>query len=123
MALILKCAGNAAGSAAVVLCAGIAAAGLGGIASAQASQHPRACMADLEDVSRQWRQLEYPDDRGGQVPPASRRVGPPHAGPHVEYMRNQLRLALRQCQEGNTEEAQLRIGLIRSWLALPEMRR
>lgn len=81
------------------------------------------CISDVEEVSSTWRQLEYGGERGGQAGPSVRRVGPHHAGPHVEYMRNQLRLALRQCQEGNLDEAQLRIALIRSWLKLPEMSR
>jgi hypothetical protein len=81
------------------------------------------CISDVEEASRTWHQLEYGGERGGQAGPPARRVGPHHAGPHVEYMRNQLRLALRQCQEGNLDEAQLRITLIRSWLKLPEMRR
>lgn len=88
-----------------------------------AAQDVARCISDVEDVSHTWHQLEFGGERGGRAGPSARRVGPDHAGPHVEYMRNQLRLALRQCQEGNLDEAQLRIALIRSWLKLPEMSR
>lgn len=89
--------------------------------SSMAAQGVARCISDVEDVSRTWHQLEDGSERGSQAGPSARRAGPHHAGPHVEYMRNQLRLALRQCQEGNLDEAQLRIALIRSWLKLPEM--
>lgn len=91
--------------------------------SSLTAQDVAQCVSDVEEVSQNWHQMEFGGGRGGQAGPSVRRIGPDHMGPHVEYMRNQLRLALRQCQEGNLEEAQLRIALIRSWLKLPEMRK
>lgn len=90
---------------------------------ALADEDIERCAHDVEGVSSAWQHLEYGALKGGAADGSTRRVGPEHVGPHVEYMRNQLRLALRQCQDGNTKEARLRLDLVRSWLKLPEAAR
>ena len=104
---------------------GLAGLGLAVIAWSPALgvQDIERCVADVEEASRAWQHLEYGASKDGAAARSTRRIGPDHTGPHVEYMRNQMRLALRQCQDGNTGEAQLRLDLIRSWLKLPEVTR
>jgi len=87
------------------------------------AQDIERCTTDVEMVGRDWQHLEYGASKGGAAARSTHRIGPDHTGPHVEYMRNQLRLALRQCQDGKTGEARLRLDMIRSWLKLPEVAR
>lgn len=85
--------------------------------------HARAddeCVAVLNKLVHDWTSIAVP--------------GPPPSGPNqpsqrdhehdvqeVWYMRSQIRLALRLCNEGNTHEAMLRMDVVRAWLRLPEV--
>ncbi|GEM_PF-3100740 len=44
-----------------------------------------------------------------------------HVAREVWYMRSQIRLALRLCNEGKTHDAMLRMNAVRAWFKLPEV--
>lgn len=87
----------------------IATIGLPGIARATDT-----CRSALEDLVTEWRSIAVP---GKPEPPDHA-----HTALEVWYMRGQLRLALRSCEEGKDHEAMLRMDFVRAWLRLPEVR-
>lgn len=95
-----------------VLCLGvsvIAGAGLSGPA-----QGADTCRSALDDLVSEWRSIAVP----GKPDPSDH----VHTAPEVWYMRSQLRLALRLCEEDKDHEALLRMDVVRAWLRLPEVR-
>jgi len=72
------------------------------------------CRSALEDLVTEWRSIAVP---GKPEPPDH-----VHTALEVWYMRGQLRLALRLCEEDKDHEAMLRMDLVRAWLRLPEVR-
>lgn len=72
------------------------------------------CRKALDDLVSEWRSIAVP---GKPEPPDH-----VHTPLEVWYMRGQLRLALRLCEEDKDHEAMLRMDLVRAWLRLPEVR-
>jgi hypothetical protein len=72
------------------------------------------CRRALDVVVTEWRSIAVP---GKPEPPDH-----VHTALEVWYMRGQLRLALRLCEEDKDHEAMLRMDLVRAWLRLPEVR-
>ena len=93
---------------AIVLMAGLA-------PSASAEQR---CVDQLNDLVNQWKSIAVPAS-------GSKKSGSGQAHEHtareVEYMRRQIRLAQRLCNEDKAHEAMLRMDVVRAWLKLPEV--
>ena len=77
------------------------------------------CRASLEDLYKNWATIAVPGPRPESAD--SEQEKHPHSAPEIEYMRSQLRLAARRCDEGNDHEALLRMDVVRAWLRLPEV--
>lgn len=75
------------------------------------------CKQALNDLIAQWRSIAVPATASAK----SDLPGHVHTALEVWYMRNQLRLALRQCEQGKDHEAMLRMDVVRAWLKLPEV--
>jgi len=79
-----------------------------------------ACTAALSKLVHEWSSIAIP----GPAAPGPNRSSEPeheHDAQEVWYMRSQIRLALRLCNEGKTHEAMLRMDVVRAWLKLPEV--
>jgi hypothetical protein len=80
-----------------------------------------ACVLKLNELVDDWNAIAVPGgSAAGQVRPQS--PDHEHSASEVWYMRSQLRLALRLCNEDNDHEAYLRMDVVRAWLKLPEVR-
>lgn len=77
------------------------------------------CRASLEELSKDWAAIAVPGPNSRSANPEQEKHQ--HSSPEVEYMRSQLRLAARRCDEGNDHEALLRMDVVRAWLRLPEV--
>jgi hypothetical protein len=79
-----------------------------------------ACTAALNKLVHDWTSIAVP----GSTPTGPNQSSEPeheHDAQEVWYMRSQIRLALRLCNEGKTHEALLRMDVVRAWLKLPEV--
>ncbi len=79
-----------------------------------------ACVAALNKLVRDWTSIAVP----GTAATGPDQLSAPeheHDAQEVWYMRGQIRLALRLCNEGKTHEAMLRMDVVRAWLKLPEV--
>jgi hypothetical protein len=79
-----------------------------------------ACTAALNKLVHDWTSIAVP----GPTPTGPNQSSEPeheHDAQEVWYMRSQIRLALRLCNEGKTHEALLRMDVVRAWLKLPEV--
>ena len=88
-----------------------------GIANAQPRPADDSCKKGLDGLVAQWRSIAVPGTPPGNA--QSPRHG--HTALEVWYMRSQLRLARRLCDEGDEHEAMLRMDVVRAWLKLPEV--
>lgn len=79
-----------------------------------------ACIADLNKLVRDWTSIAVPGT-ATTGPDQSSSPEHDHDAREVWYMRSQIRLALRLCNEGKTHEAILRMDVVRAWLKLPEV--
>lgn len=84
--------------------------------SAQAEE---TCRTSLGTLSKDWATIAVPGPKPESAD--SEQEKHLHSAPEVEYMRSQLRLAARRCDEGNDHEALLRMEVVRAWLRLPEV--
>ena len=102
----------------------LAAAGTAGLAATLIAVTPAlaavSCTDALADLSKNWASIAVPGPGRESAPSEDERHR--HTALQVEYMRSQLRLAARQCNEGNDHEALLRMDVVRAWLKLPEIR-
>lgn len=73
-------------------------------------------MHALDEIVADWRSIAVPAVEKAETPDHV------HTALEVWYMRSQLRLALRLCQEGKDHEAMVRVDVVRAWLKLPEVR-
>lgn len=78
-----------------------------------------ACVAELNQLVRAWTSIAVPGT--ATSPDQSSKPEHEHEAREVWYMRSQIRLALRLCNEGKTHEAMLRMDVVRAWLKLPEV--
>lgn len=80
-----------------------------------------ACVLQLNKLVDDWNAIAVP---GGSAAGQARPQSPDHehSASEVWYMRSQLRLALRLCNEDKDHEAYLRMDVVRAWLKLPEVR-
>lgn len=80
-----------------------------------------ACTAALNKLVHDWTSIAVPGatPTGPNQSSASEHE---HDAQEVWYMRSQIRLALRLCNEGKTHEAMLRMDVVRAWLKLPEVK-
>lgn len=78
------------------------------------------CVAELNKLVRDWTSIAVPGT-ATTTPDHSSTSEHEHDAREVWYMRSQIRLALRLCNEGNTHEAMLRMHVVRAWLKLPEV--
>jgi hypothetical protein len=78
------------------------------------------CVAQLNRLVDDWKSIAVPGSAasGAARPQASEHE---HSASEVWYMRSQLRLALRLCNENKEHEALLRMDVVRAWLKLPEV--
>jgi hypothetical protein len=79
-----------------------------------------ACVTELNKLVHDWTSIAVP----GPAATGRDQSSTPdheHAAREVWYMRSQIRLALRLCNEGKTHEAMLRMDVVRAWLKLPEV--
>jgi hypothetical protein len=77
------------------------------------------CNSQLRGLVNDWKSIAVPgktDSGKSESIPAHE-----HSELEVEYMRRQIRLALRLCNEGKEHEAMLRMDVVRAWLKLPEV--
>ncbi|OFX03507.1 MAG: hypothetical protein A3D94_11495 [Alphaproteobacteria bacterium RIFCSPHIGHO2_12_FULL_66_14] len=88
---------------------------LGGPAKAD-----EACVAELNKLVHDWRSIAVPGVPAVGPNPSSKPAHYHDAG-EVWYMRSQIRLALRLCNENKSHEAMLRMDVVRAWLKLPEV--
>jgi hypothetical protein len=79
-----------------------------------------ACVADLNKLVRDWTSIAVPG-AATTDPDQSSTIEHEHDVREVWYMRSQIRLALRLCNEGKMHEAMLRMDVVRAWLKLPEV--
>lgn len=79
-----------------------------------------ACFSQLDKLVADWNAIAVPGSSAA-APNDSLATDHGHSASEVWYMRSQLRLALRLCQEGNDHEAHLRMDVVRAWLKLPEV--
>lgn len=88
---------------------------LGGPAKAD-----EACVAELNKLVHDWRAIAVP---GGPAvgPDPSSKPAHDHDTGEIWYMRSQIRLAFRLCNENESHEAMLRMDVVRAWLKLPEV--
>lgn len=78
------------------------------------------CMAELNKLVKEWKSIAVP----GTPPADSSHPGAQeheHNAREVWYMREQIRLGLRLCDENKEHEAMLRMDIVRAWLKLPEV--
>jgi hypothetical protein len=87
--------------------------GLCGVAKAD-----DACVAELNALVRDWTSIAVPGTATTGTGPSAEHE---HDAREVWYMRSQIRLALRLCNDGKTHEAMLRMDVVRAWLKLPEV--
>ena len=78
-----------------------------------------ACVAELNQLVRAWTSIAVPGTAAS--PDQSSPPEHEHEAREVWYMRSQIRLALRLCDEGKSHEAMLRMDVVRAWLKLPEV--
>lgn len=88
---------------------------LGGSAKAD-----ETCVAELNKLVHDWRSIAVPGVPAVGANPSSKPAHYHDAG-EVWYMRSQIRLALRLCNENKSHEAMLRMDVVRAWLKLPEV--
>src|SRR5512139_2756429 len=79
-----------------------------------------ACVAELNKLVRDWTSIAVPGT-AATGPDQSSTPDHEHDAREVWYMRSQIRLALRLCNEDKTHEAMLRMDVVRAWLKLPEV--
>ena len=79
-----------------------------------------ACVAELNALVRDWTSIAVPGTATTGTGPSSTPEHE-HDAREVWYMRSQIRLALRLCNEDKTHEAMLRMDVVRAWLKLPEV--
>ena len=77
-----------------------------------------ACVAQLNALVRDWTSIAVPGATGPDPSPTPEHE---HEAREVWYMRSQIRLALRLCNEDKAHEAMLRMDVVRAWLKLPEV--
>jgi len=94
----------------------LAAAMATGIANAQPGPANDSCKMRLDSLVAEWRSIAVPG-----TPAESESARHSHTALEVWYMRSQLRLARRSCEEGDEHEAMLRMDVVRAWLRLPEV--
>lgn len=87
------------------------------IANAQPGLVDDPCKKRFDDLVAEWRSIAVP----GSPPENARSARHGHTALEVWYMRGQLRLALRSCEQGDDHEAMLRMDVVRAWLKLPEV--
>jgi hypothetical protein len=93
---------------------------LAGASLAGPAQSAERCVSQLNGLVDDWRSIAVP---GTQDSAKSRsQQGHEHTAREVEFMRRQIRLAQRLCNEGEEHEAMLRMDVVRAWLQLPEVR-
>lgn len=97
--------------------ASIAVAAAAAVAIAQPGAAIDSCKKRLDDVVTEWRSIAVPGNPSANA--QATRHG--HTALEVWYMRSQLRLAFRACEDGDEHEAMLRIDVVRAWLRLPEV--
>lgn len=88
-----------------------------GVANAQPGAANDSCKKRLDDLVAQWRSIAVP----GTPPENAQSARHGHTALEVWYMRSQLRLAARSCEQGDEHEAMLRMDVVRAWLKLPEV--
>ena len=79
-----------------------------------------ACTSSLNKLVQDWTSIAVPGP-APTGPNQSSELEHEHDAQEVWYMRSQIRLALRLCNEGKTHEAMLRMDVVRAWLKLPEV--
>ena len=79
-----------------------------------------ACVAELNALVRNWTSIAVPGTATTGTGPSSTSEHE-HDAREVWYMRSQIRIALRLCNEDKTHEAMLRMDVVRAWLKLPEV--
>lgn len=78
------------------------------------------CVVQLNKLVDDWNSIAVP---GSSTAGPARPQAPDHehSVSEVWYMRSQIRLALRLCNENKEHEALLRMDVVRAWLKLPEV--
>lgn len=79
------------------------------------------CVDQLDKLVNDWKAIAVPGPHSQDTTrPADSEHE--HNARDVWYMRSQLRLALRLCNENKDHEAMLRMDVVRAWLKLPEVK-
>lgn len=92
---------------------------IGQAAAAQSGQAGAACQQALNALQSEWQAIGYPmptKPAQAQVVAQDGRVAT--AG-QVNYLRGQIQLAAKECEDGNTASALRRVAAVRSRLATP----
>ena len=86
---------------------------------ADAARSDERCVNQLNRLVDQWKSIAVPGAPDART--SGSQAGHEHIAREVEYMRGQVRSALRLCNEGKEHEAMLRMDVVRAWLKLPEV--
>jgi hypothetical protein len=77
------------------------------------------CAHRIDYVVNEWNAIMAPTAEMDSNPDVKR--AHEHTAGEDSYMRWQMRMALRLCNEGQEHESMLRLDVVRAWLKLPEV--